>query len=112
MQIPPEALTSLGYILGGLILVAIMRRGDIEKTVDSTLGAKPKAAPPASIPLTLLPQPSAGLLLDDTNQRMATTLLERLSRDLDREREYNREQFARMWDEITALKRNQPPIAS
>lgn len=101
--IPPEAWTSLGYILGGLVLVLIMRRGDVEKVTDKKIDRVMSGSGASARSSILTPQ-AAGIPADDTNPRLVMAFLERLSRDFDDHREQNREQFARLWDEIGELK--------
>lgn len=109
MQIPPEAWTSLGYVLGGLLLVAIMRRGDVESVTNKALtrlvekktaGVMAPSGP--TIPMTLL---GAGAGSPDPAIKLMQLLLERLSRDLDEDRIHNRDQFTRLWNELALLKK-------
>lgn len=105
MPLSPEALSSFGYILGGLFLVLILRRGDVEKAVENRLSKAGEKPPSSSQPLPLIAK-LEGFSTDDTNPRLIMNFLERLSRDIDHEREANREQFARIWGELETLKKS------
>lgn len=110
MPIPPEAWTTLGYILGGLVLVLIMRRGDVEKVTDRKLDRVASAAAVAAAPSPMLLSPSStGIPAEDGTLRLTNLFLERLSRDLDADRLYNRDQFTRIWAELMALRNGGEP---